>query len=242
MISRLVLKKRGKDEAEKPFWISFSDLMSALMVLFLLVMCVALLAVTQEVDEGQKKAQDRASDIRTLVGLLHNQTLMDPDFRGIRVDTVKGIVDFGSRAQFDSQSHKLRSEQEDLLRRYVSKVVLEMLRHPSGQKWVKRVVVEGFADTRGTYLYNLNLSLQRSQRVLCVLLENPKAASFNLAESDKNSVRDLFLVGGSSFNNAKKKDDESRRIELRIEFLGVDEQRPPVVSERSDYGSCYVGM
>jgi hypothetical protein len=35
--------KKLKDEAEKPFWISFADLMTALMVMFLLVMSVALL-------------------------------------------------------------------------------------------------------------------------------------------------------------------------------------------------------
>jgi hypothetical protein len=42
--SRIVLKRGGRDEAEKPFWISFADLMTALMVLFL-VMGVELLAV-----------------------------------------------------------------------------------------------------------------------------------------------------------------------------------------------------
>ena len=34
-------RRRGKDDGEKPFWISFSDLMSALMVLFLVAMSVA---------------------------------------------------------------------------------------------------------------------------------------------------------------------------------------------------------
>ena len=38
--SRAGLRKRAKDEAEKPFWISFADLMTALMVLFLVVMAV----------------------------------------------------------------------------------------------------------------------------------------------------------------------------------------------------------
>ena len=41
--TRIVLKRGGRDEAEKPFWISFADLMTALMVLFLVVMGVALL-------------------------------------------------------------------------------------------------------------------------------------------------------------------------------------------------------
>ena len=38
-------RKRAKEEAEKPFWISFSDLMTALMVLFLVAMAVALMVV-----------------------------------------------------------------------------------------------------------------------------------------------------------------------------------------------------
>ena len=38
-------RRGGKEEAEKPFWISFSDLMTALMVLFLVAMSVALIAV-----------------------------------------------------------------------------------------------------------------------------------------------------------------------------------------------------
>ena len=42
---KVILKRGGRDEAEKPFWISFADLMTALMVLFLVVMGVALLAV-----------------------------------------------------------------------------------------------------------------------------------------------------------------------------------------------------
>ena len=36
-------RRRPRDEAEKPFWISFSDLMTALMVLFLVAMAVGLL-------------------------------------------------------------------------------------------------------------------------------------------------------------------------------------------------------
>ncbi len=34
---------RSKDEGEKPFWISFADLMTAMMVLFLVVLLVVLL-------------------------------------------------------------------------------------------------------------------------------------------------------------------------------------------------------
>lgn len=43
MIGRAAVVKRGnKSEAEKPFWISYADLMTALMVLFLVAMSVAM--------------------------------------------------------------------------------------------------------------------------------------------------------------------------------------------------------
>jgi len=39
-------------------------------------------------------------------------------------------------------------------------------------------------------------------------------------------LRDLFLVGGYSFNSARASLEESRRIELRMEFFQLDEPRP----------------
>ena len=68
--SRSGLKKRAKDEAEKPFWISFADLMTALMVLFLVVMSVALLSVTKTVSEIERIKAQRERDIDTL-SLIH---------------------------------------------------------------------------------------------------------------------------------------------------------------------------
>ena len=47
--------KAPAEEAENPFWISYADLMTALMVLFLVVMAVALLAVTRTVSEREKR-------------------------------------------------------------------------------------------------------------------------------------------------------------------------------------------
>lgn len=49
---------RRNDEAEKPFWISYADLMTAMMVLFLVVMVASLASVTQrirEVEAGEKQ-------------------------------------------------------------------------------------------------------------------------------------------------------------------------------------------
>ena len=130
-------------------------------------------------------------------------------------------------AHFDKGKHTLTSEQARLLRAFVPEV-LAVARDELGRKWLKRVVVEGFASPEGDYLYNLNLSLQRSQRVLCVLLAQPYPGERAMSQSELEQIRDLFLVGGYSFNAAKfnaitASYDESRRVELRLEFLGIGE-------------------
>jgi outer membrane protein OmpA-like peptidoglycan-associated protein len=240
MLAYRTVKPRAKDEAEKPFWISFSDLMTALMVLFLLVMSVALLAVTKTVSEAERAAAERKKNIEELLGKVEAAAKQER-FHGITVDRSRNVIDFGDRARFDTGRHQLTPAQASLLREFVPEV-LKVARDPLGEKWLKRIVVEGFADQRGTYLMNLNLSLQRSQRVLCVLLARSKTGPDALSTGEMNQVRDLFLVGGYSFNSAKASLEESRRIELRLEFLNVGESRPkkPDV-KNNDFGPCAIG-
>lgn len=236
--SRAVRKNRAKDEAEKPFWISFADLMTALMVLFLLVMSVALLSVTKTVSEAERAKAERERDIDALLEKVRQATDRYP---GVTVDKSRNVIDFGDRARFDTASHHLNSEQAKLLRAFVPEILV-IAQDDLGKRWIKRIVVEGFADQRGTYLYNLNLSLQRSQRVLCVLLGPPLPDEAPMNPEQLEQIRELFLVGGYSFNSAKSSFDESRRIELRLEFLSIGEQRPSTEGiPRGNFGACALG-
>ncbi|MDR3352936.1 MAG: OmpA family protein [Zoogloeaceae bacterium] len=207
-----------RDEAERPFWISFSDLMTALMALFLVAMTVALLSVTHEIRQTEDRKAERQEEIDRFMAELQHATAAFP---GV---AVRGrVVDFGDRARFESDRYTLTAAQETYLREVMPEL-LRLAREPLGEKWLKRIVVEGFADPRGSYLHNLDLSLRRAERVLCVLLAAPPAPAA-LSEADRLLLRDLFLVSGSSFNALKESDEESRRIELRLEFLELDEPR-----------------
>jgi flagellar motor protein MotB len=216
---RVLTRRRANEEAEKPFWISYSDLMTALMVLFLVAMAVALIAVTTEISEADKRKVHRDEEIEALLQGLRKSI---EEFPGVSIHG--RTVDFGDRARFDTDKNKLTAEQSRLLRSVTSKI-LALSSNPLWGKWFKRVVVEGFADQRGTYLHNLNLSLQRSERVLCVILASSQSAADALSESDRKTIRELFLVGGSSFNALKEGLEASRRIEMKLEFLEIGEKR-----------------
>ncbi len=216
-------KRHTKDEAEKPFWISFSDMMTALMVLFLVAMTVTLLAVTHEISEAEKDKSQRDKEINELMIRIRDAA---KDIPGV---IVRGnTIDFGDRARFDTNSHALTEQQERLLRAFIPDILM-IARDPIGKKWLKRVIVEGFADQRGTYLHNLHLSMQRSERVLCALLAKSAPDEKPLSEDDRLLIRELFLVGGSSFNSLKETLEESRRIEFKLEFLELNEERPRII-------------
>jgi len=210
-------RKAGKEEAEKPFWISFSDLMTALMVLFLVAMAVALIAVTHGLATINKDKVERDKTIQACIADVQALT-RQAEFEGV---SVRGnSIDFGTLVLFGNDRHTFeRPDHEHFVRKFVPRV-LDLARSEKCDKWLKRVVVEGFASQTGNYLYNLNLSYLRSQRVLCVLLDSrvPDA----IAPADRKLVQTLFLVGGSSFNTAAGAEAKMRRVELKLEFRDLD--------------------
>ena len=167
--------QKKREDGEKPFWISFSDLMSSLMVLFLISMTVALLAVTNEPDIAAKEEAERSQAIKDFMVEIE-QILTAQEFSGVRVDGT--TIDFGVRGTFEKEGQNTLSQQQSQMLRSFTPKLLEKLRTTdAGKIWFKRAVVEGYASKTGTYLFNLNLSLERSQRVLCELLREPTNAT-----------------------------------------------------------------
>ena len=236
--SWMPITSRKSDEAEKPFWISFSDLMTALMVLFLVVMSIALLSVTQELQNYDERDRERDADIQKILKMLD---IAADDFAGIKINKNRFTIDFGPAARFESGKYNFSEEASQLLRGFVPHI-LNVAHTPEGERWIKRVVAEGFTDTDGSYLFNLDLSLKRAERVVCTLLSDK--GNNILTQEQRDQVRDLFLVGGFSFNSSKSSKDESRRVELRIEFRSIDDSpvKPDHQPDNSviNIGNCQI--
>jgi outer membrane protein OmpA-like peptidoglycan-associated protein len=243
---RAAISGEGDDKA---FWISFADLMTALMVLFLVVMAVALLTITraQTAPTPPKPTPTKPTpvtppkpvtpEIEEIQKLIQQVATVVDAAPGVQFDARRHVIDFGDRARFETGSHRLDAASAKLLRDFVPQL-LAVTQSELGQRWVRRVVVEGFADPRGNYLYNLNLSLQRAERVICTLLDGPIDAGA-LNDAQRMQVKRIFAVGGFSFNDQRDSLDASRRIEMRIEF-----GPPPTVAPArptEDNGSCRLG-
>ena len=219
--NRYAKKPRSKDEGEKPFWISFADLMTALMTLFLVVMAVSLMVVTKKINEATQAEKERSSEVLDICTSIKD----DPTLKNqlITVDCKENRINFGEAGRFGYNDYRLNAEGIKTLSALVP-VVLEAANSENGKKWFKQIVIEGFTDTDGSYLYNLNLSLRRSEWVMCSLLDPTFNQELSLTDAQKNQIKQLFLAGGVSFNAAKDSKEASRRVELRMQFYGLKEK------------------
>ncbi|MNZ19478.1 flagellar motor protein MotB [compost metagenome] len=235
MLTRIVLKRGVRSEGESPFWISFSDLMSALMVLFLVVMAVTLISVAKSVTAEEEAKIQREKDIKAVMA----QIKRDSAEKSVSVDESTYRINLGEVVRFDSGKFSITPEAAKFLRDYIP-VLLKAKSTAEGQEWMRRVVVEGFTDQDGTYLYNLELSLNRSRSVVCSLFAKPAAGERVLTEPELRQIQELVLVGGYSFNSIRQDKAASRRVELKIEFWGIDDKRP-VTNEllgTKEFGQC----
>ena len=248
MAVKLAPSEHVGDDAEKPFWISYADLMTALMVLFLVVMIVSLLSFASAISDSevlankyrQLQARERArteriAQQRERIAAFYDRLEHETRDLGVTIDRRANVVRLGPYAWFATGSDVLPTRGEIVLRQLTARL-LALAESELGRKVFRQAVVEGYADRRGSFLYNLNLSSNRSQRVLCALLGD--RGPHTLSASEKRRVRDLFIVGGYSFHGARRSLAASRRVELRLDFLAPGERRPSRPQAGSTLGSC----
>ncbi len=237
MFNKIIIKKGNKEEGEKPFWISFADLMSALMILFLVVMCASLLSVTRSQSQVEQQKKQRDVDISIINNCIDE--LSKKEFNNIH--RIENRINFGKVVSFESGKSNISIDGKKYLRSFIPKVLNTCRNNLNqGQKWIKQIVVEGYTDIDGSYLYNLNLSLKRSQSVICALFDNSDIDN-QLSDKDKMEVRDLFSIGGYSFNSVKESKEESRRVELKMEFWSLEDNKKPISQpQNNNFGMCNI--
>ncbi len=213
--------RKPRSEAERPFWISYADLMTAMMTLCLVVMAVTIVVISQKLEHKISDEVRRAEDIAKLCADLQ-RSVGSQD--GINVNCRDYRIDFGEAGYFGDNDYKLHPEARAYLAALVPSV-LAAADSDLGRKWLKQVVIEGYTDTRGSYLYNLYLSLQRSYWLMCTLVDPKMNPGLHLTDLQMQRIREIFLAGGVSFNDAKESLQASRRVELRLQFLSLEEQQ-----------------
>ncbi|NKE07630.1 OmpA family protein [Bacillus selenatarsenatis] len=191
---------------------SYADLMSAMLMVFVLLLSVIILDYKSDMDEKQRQI-DAVTNVK-------NNIIADltDEFKGsnmnIEVDPQTGAIRFPGNILYEVNSSELSPEGIKFLREFVPKYFGIILQDKFRED-ISSIIVEGHTDKAGSYLYNLNLSQDRAFSVVQEIYDE------NFVDfPEKNLSKDYLTSNGRSFmvpiNNTDGtyNPDKSRRVEF----------------------------
>ncbi len=212
------MEKQHPAEDTKPtsFWITYSDLMSGLLLVFVLLMVVAMTHYAEfnrKKTEVLKNQEERLKSFRELqIKLIGNLEEAFQD-ETVSIDTTTGVLQIGSGILFGENESELRPEGQERLTR-IFDAYIKVILDDQFSDFIKQIEIEGHTNTNGTYLHNLQLSQQRALTVMRELLDH--------AGKDHDRLQKLVIAGGRSFSNliydenGQEDQIRSRRIEIKF--------------------------
>jgi len=211
------------------YWIPLSDLMTVLMVIFLFISISYMMYVRNKQAEKDKLFKDFE---KTKVELLKElQTEFKDDFKKDKWDAIIDSADLSikfvnERVLFDYNQSVLKSEFETVLSNFFPRY-LEIILKPQYRDKIAEVRIEGHTDIQGDYIYNVELSQNRTRNVMDFLLNSIYYSK--LENSERERLKFWLTANGLSFGRTLDKDgnltakshkapdnDKCRRVEFKI--------------------------
>ena len=214
---------KASPEQEPDYWLSYSDLMAGLLMVFALMLMAAL--YQQGTRECQLVVYEATAD--TIKRLLDTRQRVVANLRDrfggdsvndsmrVAVDSA-GTVHFAGSLLFEQASAEVSSVGRRELTSFAREYFPLLLEDEDFREQLKRIVVEGHTNDDGTYELNLALSHARSMAVMEVLLDEAERYESDLKEfvtANGRSFADLILLPDGRVDKAG-----SRRIEIRFQM------------------------
>ncbi|MGM0519357.1 MAG: OmpA family protein [Campylobacterota bacterium] len=130
------------------------------------------------------------------------------------IDSQSGAIRLSSNILFDEGEFDLKPNSKEDLKVAVYDYLNTILENKEINKHIDKIIVEGHTNSKGSFLYNMELSQKRAYSVMAFLLK----LDFN----NKELLRDLIVASGRSYldpiynKNGVEDQDKSRRIEIKF--------------------------
>lgn len=136
----------------------------------------------------------------------------------LTVNAQTGAIMFKSDLLFDTNESELKPEGEKFLDTFIPKY-MSVLMSKDFSQYVSEIIIEGHADIKGGYIYNLELSQRRALSVATYFLADD---SDIFTSSERSKLRKVVTANGRSWSNpiytqtGKVDMDSSRRVEIQF--------------------------
>ncbi|RYG72392.1 OmpA family protein [Lentibacillus lipolyticus] len=203
-----------KEQEEGSFWPSFTDLLTIILLCFILIFIAMMIIKSLQIEE-MKKTIDQIMGVRSkLVNEL--QAEFSDSSLGIEVDKETGAIIFNTEILFPYNESELKQESFQFLDEFVPKY-LDILLKSGYEEYIAEIIIEGHTDRDGSYMYNMELSQERAYSVAEYILSD----DFPYKNIQKH-LKDKLTVNGKSYTDFRTDDngnysaEDSRRVEFKF--------------------------
>lgn len=209
------LTNSNNEVQENVFWITMTDLLLGLAIIFIVLFVLAMTGFTQAKLQEQHLKSEVAKD---LAQELNSKNIY------AQVDLSSGIVKLSDLQLFELGSYQLSNDGKAFLNKFIPIYLNAVYSNPKIADKVVNIVIQGHTDSQSfagvsskdlQFIKNMELSTQRANEVAKYMFYTP----YNKAYSAK--LHKMLVVEGKSFSqpvlvNGKEDYDKSRRVELQL--------------------------
>ena len=222
------LTNSNNDVQENVFWITMTDLLLGLAVIFIVLFVLAMTGFTQAKLQEQQLKSEVAKDLA--------QELNAKNINA-QIDLSTGAVKLSDLQLIELGSYQLSEDGKAFLNKFIPIYLNAVYSNPKIADKVVNIVIQGHTDSQSfagvsskdlQFVKNMELSTQRANEVAKYIFYTP----YNKAYSAK--LHKMLIVEGKSFSqpvmvNGKEDYSKSRRVELQLvvknsnlqDFMGI---------------------
>lgn len=209
-------KHSAEDEQGNIFWVTMSDLMLGLAIIFITLFVLAMTGFNQKSVQQQRVKMEVAKKIESELQKQHIDAKMD---------RMTGDLKIPSSALFEVNSYVLKPEGKKFLDKLTPIYVNTIFSSKRLVDNIDSIIIVGHTDSQGygglktindQFVYNMDLSTRRANSVAAYMLEGKYKPEYN------EGFRHMITVEGRSFNDLILDDQgnedmvKSRRVEIKL--------------------------
>lgn len=219
------IRPKSNDNEENIFWVTMTDLMTGLVLVFIVLFFWAYMSSNYDKIQGQIAHQNASKE---LVEALNEQNIK------ATVET-NGVVKIEDLELFEINNYKLSPKGKEYLSKFSPIYFNTIFSNSYINENIDKIIIQGHTDSQTfkgqfsedqQYMKNMQLSLNRAFEVANFMSNTP----YDKKNGDR--LRKMILVEGASFSNpvvidGKEDYAKSRRVELKISLkTGKKEIQP----------------
>ena len=213
----IMQRKHGSEEDQgNIFWVTMSDLMLGLAIIFITLFVLAMTGFNQKTVQQQRVKMEVAKKI---------ESELQKQKKKKKIDRMTGDLKIPSSALFEVNSYVLKPEGKQFLDKLTPIYVNTIFSSPKLVNNIDSIIIVGHTDSQGygglktindQFVYNMDLSTKRANSVAAYMLEGNYKQEYN------EGFRHMITVEGRSFNDLILDDQgnedmaKSRRVEIKL--------------------------